>query len=67
MGRAEVPEPCAGGPDHAAERCRLVAAEIGHDDEVAGIEDGNELLFDIPELAAELVRPPVSLIARPEA
>jgi hypothetical protein len=44
-----------------------VAAEIGHDDDVAGIEDGNELLFDIPELPAELVRRPVSLIARPEA
>jgi hypothetical protein len=31
----QVPEPCASGPDHAAEFGRLVAAEIVHDDDVA--------------------------------
>jgi hypothetical protein len=44
--RRQVPKPCAGSPDHAAEGCRLVAAEIVHDD-VAGLENWNELLFDI--------------------
>jgi hypothetical protein len=30
-----------------AERRRLVATEIVHDDDVAGLEDRNELLLDI--------------------
>jgi len=33
--------------DHAALRRRLVAAEIVHDDDIAWLEHGNELLFDI--------------------
>ena len=43
----QVPEPCAGGPDDLAQRGRFVASEIVHDDDVAGFEDRNELLFDI--------------------
>jgi hypothetical protein len=45
--RRQVPEPCTGGPDHTAEFSRLVAAQIVHDDDVALIQDRNELLFDI--------------------
>jgi hypothetical protein len=33
--------------DHAAQSGRLVAAEIVHDDDVAGLEERHELLFDI--------------------
>jgi hypothetical protein len=42
--RRQIPGPCAGRPDHAAECCRLVAAEIVHDDDVARLGDMNELL-----------------------
>ena len=45
--RRQVPKPCAGGTDDAAERSRLVTAEIVHDDDVAGPEHGNQLLLDI--------------------
>jgi len=45
--RGQIPEPCTGIPDHATERRRLVTAEIVHDDDVAGLEDRNELLRDI--------------------
>ncbi len=43
----QVPEPGAGGLDHAAQRGRLVTAEIVHDHDVAGLERWNELLLDI--------------------
>ena len=43
----QIPEPGAGGLDHTAEDGRLVAAEIVHDDDVAGLEQGQELLFDV--------------------
>jgi hypothetical protein len=45
--RRQIPEPGAGRSDHAAERRRFVAAEIVHDDDVALLEDRNELLLDI--------------------
>src|SRR5688572_7856579 len=42
-----LPEPGAGGPDDLSQRGRLMAAEIVHDDDVAGLEHRNELLLDI--------------------
>ena len=43
----QVPEPGAGGPDHLPDGRRLVGAEIVHDDDVAGLQDRDELLLDI--------------------
>ena len=43
----QVPEPGAGGLNEAAQSGGFVAAEIVHDDNVAGSEYGDELLFDI--------------------
>ena len=49
----QIPQPRTRGVDEASERGRLVAAEIIHDDDVAGLEDRNELLLDIgPEAFA---------------
>jgi len=49
----QVPEPGASGPDHAAQGCRLVAAEIVQNDDVAGLERRHQLLLDIgPEAFA---------------
>ena len=45
--RRQVPESCAGGLDEAAQRGRLVTAEIVHDDDVAGLERRHEELLDI--------------------
>jgi len=47
----QIPQPRPGSVDEAAQRGRLVAAEIIHDDDVAGLEDWNELLFDISSKA----------------
>ncbi len=46
IGRRE-PEACACSFDGASDGSRLVATEIVHDDDVAGLEDGHQLLFDI--------------------
>jgi len=43
----QVPKPRACGSDHAANRGRLVAAEIVQDHDIAGLEGRNELLFDV--------------------
>jgi len=43
----QVPEPGAGGLDEATQNGGFVAAEIVHDDDVAGSEHWDELLFDI--------------------
>lgn len=45
--RWQEPEPCTGGFDHLTDGGRLVTAEIIHDDDVAWLEDGNQLLLDI--------------------
>lgn len=46
IGRQE-PEPCTCGFDRMTDCCRFVAAKIVHDDDVAWLEDRNQLLFDI--------------------
>ena len=43
----QVPEPCARILDHLPDGGRLVGAKIIHDDNIAGLERGDELLFDI--------------------
>ncbi len=43
----QVPEPCAGRLDQAAQGSRLVAAEIVHDDDIARVELRDEKLLDI--------------------
>jgi hypothetical protein len=53
----QVPEPCASGLDHLPDGGRLVGAEIVHDDDVAGLERADELLFDIGAEALAVARP----------
>src|SRR5512137_101480 len=49
----QIPEPGACVPDEAAQGGGFVAGEIVHDDDVAGSQHGDELLFDIgPEALA---------------
>ena len=43
----EEPEPGAGRLDHVSDGCRLVRAEVVHDDDVTWFEDGDELSLDI--------------------
>jgi hypothetical protein len=43
----QIPEPCAGGFNQAAQGSRLVAAEIVHDDDVARLKLRNEDLLNI--------------------
>ena len=43
----QVPEPGTGSPDDLSQHGRLVAAEVVHDDDVARLENGNQLLLDI--------------------
>lgn len=43
----QIPEPCSGRADHLSDGEGLVRAEIVHDDDVAGLEHGDELLLDI--------------------
>lgn len=52
-----MPQLGTGPADEAAQSSRLVAAEIGHDDDVAGPENWNELLFDIGLEALAVDRP----------
>lgn len=53
----QEPEPCAGGFDALADSRGLVAAEIVHDDNVAGLEGGHQLLLDISAQALAIDRP----------
>ena len=53
----QVPESCSCGLDHLADGDRLVGAKIIHDDNVAGFERGDELLFDIGAEALAVDRP----------
>ena len=46
IGRQE-PEPGAGGPDGLTDGCGLVAAQIVHDHDVAGLQGRQQLLLDI--------------------
>ena len=43
----QIPEPCAGRFDQAAQGSRLVATEIVHDDDVARLKLRNEKLLNI--------------------
>ena len=43
----QIPESCAGDLDQAAQGSRLVAAEIVHDDDVAGLKLRHENLLNI--------------------
>jgi hypothetical protein len=43
----QIPEPCAGRFNQAAQGRRLVAAEIVHDDDIAWVKQRNENLLDI--------------------
>lgn len=43
----QIPEPCAGSSNEAAQRSRLVAAEIVQDDDVAWLELRDEKLLNI--------------------
>lgn len=45
--RRQEPEPGPSRLDDFAHNRRLVAAKIVHDDDVVGLENGHELLFDI--------------------
>ena len=56
VGRQE-PEPGAGGLYDVPDGCGFVAAEIVHDDDVAGPQDRNELLTDIGSEAFAVDRP----------
>lgn len=56
IGRQE-PKPCAGRCDDLTDGGRFVAAEIVHDDNVARLEDGHELLLDIGAEALAIDRP----------
>ena len=53
----QVPESCASGLDHLPDGDRLMGAEIVHDDDVAGLERADELLFDIGAEALAVDRP----------
>ena len=55
--RRQIPKSGAGGLDDAAERGRLVAAEIVHDDDVARLERWQQDLFDIGTEAFAVDRP----------
>ena len=56
VGRQE-PEPGPGGPDHLPHGGRLVGSEVVHDDDIAGLEHGHELLLDIGAEALAVDRP----------
>lgn len=56
VGRQE-PEPCPSRADRLSDGRRLVGAEIVHDDDVAGLQDGHELLLDISAKALAVDRP----------
>lgn len=43
----QEPEPGSGSPDNLAQGCGFVAAQVVHDDDIAGSEGRNELLLDI--------------------
>lgn len=43
----QEPEPRTGGFDQLTDGCRLMAAEIVHDDDVAWLEHRDQLLLDI--------------------
>jgi len=43
----QIPEPCAGGLDQAAQSSRLVATEIVHDDDIARLKLRDENLLNI--------------------
>jgi hypothetical protein len=53
----QVPEPGACGADHLPDGGRLVGTEIVHDDDVARLEHGHELLLDIGSEALAVDRP----------
>ena len=53
----QIPEPCAGGFDQGAEGGRFVAAEIIHDDDIAGQQLWDENLLDIGAEAFAIDRP----------
>ena len=53
----QVPEPCAGLADHPPDSGRLMGSEIVHDDDVAGLKHGHELLLDIGAEALAVDRP----------
>ena len=55
--RRQEPEPCSGGLDDLADGGCLVAAEIVHDDDVAGFEYRHEDLLDIGAEALAIDRP----------
>lgn len=57
IGRQE-PEPCVGGLDELTDRRGFVAAEIVHDDDVAGVQRGDEQLRDIGVESEEVVHRP---------
>jgi hypothetical protein len=43
----QVPKPGAGSLDHLPDGRRLMTSQIIHDDDVAGLQNGDELLLDI--------------------
>ena len=45
--RRQEPEPGTGGSDDLADGSRFVTAEVVHDDDIARLQGGHELLFDI--------------------
>ena len=53
----QVPQPGTGRFDRVAQGRRFVAAEIVHDDNVAGLEDRQELLLDVGAEAFAVDRP----------
>ena len=53
----QIPEPCAGCPDHLPDSSRLMRAEVVHDNDVAGLEHRYELLLDISPEALAIDRP----------
>ncbi len=56
IGRKE-PEPRTGGFDQLTDGCRLMAAEIVHDDDVAWLEHRDQLLLDIGAKTWPLIGP----------
>ncbi len=53
----KIPEAGAGCADRLADGIGFVRAEIVHDDDVAGLKDRHELLFDIGAEALRIDRP----------
>lgn len=53
----EIPEAGTGRADHLADGVGFVRAEIVHDDDIAGLEHGHELLLDIGAEALPIDRP----------